>query len=420
LLVVGTVVGSGIFVVPGSVFANVGGSLGEAVLLWTVGGVLSLLGAITYAELGAMMPRAGGLYVFIRDSAGPLLAFLYGWVLFLVIGAGTVAALAVAAVAYLARVIPLTPVVSRIAPILIIVGLTAINMTSTSRSVGLSNLTTVLKLSLLTVLIGGIFWGIAHAARVSGSPAPAHHPSSLRTLGAAMLAVLWAYEGWQWVTFAAGEVRDPGRAIPRGLVIGTIVVLVVYVLANVAFALALGPTVSLSPSVAADAARTVLGAPAATVVAATIVISIVSSANGTVLTVPRVFLAMARDGVIFRALGHVHVRFRTPMLAVASVGLLATLYALLGTFDQLLRYVVFTEWLFYALGGIAVFIARRTHPYANRPFRVPGYPLTPAIFVLAAAVVVGTTIVTQPGLAAVGLGAVATGVPVFYVWRRAR
>jgi APA family basic amino acid/polyamine antiporter len=419
-LVVGTVIGSGIFIVPATVAFNLGGSLTLTLLLWAVGGALSFLGAMTYAELGTMMPRAGGLYVFIREAAGPLVAFLYGWVLFLVIAAGTMAALGVAAVAYVERAIPPIPYLATIGPTVMIAGLTAVNVFSTRQSIAFTNVTTLLKVLLIVAIVAALLEGeilVSHRApAVPASISPLSHLSAAG-VGTAMLAVLWAYEGWQWVTFTGGELRNPRRAIPLGLLGGSAVVVVIYLLANLAFLKALGPRALSSSSVAADAARMILGRTAETVVAATIVLSIVSSANGTILTVPRVLLAMARDGVFFRAMGRVHPRHQTPALAVLAVGAMATLYALTGTFDQLLRYVVFTEWLFYGIGGIAVFILRRKWPRVSRPFRVPGYPVTPALFVGTAAAVVLNTILTQPRLAAVGLGAVATGIPVFYAWR---
>jgi APA family basic amino acid/polyamine antiporter len=234
-----------------------------------------------------------------------------------------------------------------------------------------------------------------------------------------MIAVLWAYEGWQYITFSAGETVDPQRNFPRGLIIGTAALIALYVLANLAYVAALGPAaVAASDRVAAESVRTLLGPTAGKIIALTIVISIFSAANGLALTAPRAYYSMARDGVFFKKLAEVHPRFGTPAWAIIASTIWAMILTATGTFEQLFTYVVFAGWIFYALGALAVFTYRRTRPDTPRPFRVPGYPVTPILFVLSAGALVVNTIVTQPARAAVGLGVVLAGAPVYLLWRK--
>jgi APA family basic amino acid/polyamine antiporter len=234
-----------------------------------------------------------------------------------------------------------------------------------------------------------------------------------------MIGTLWAYEGWQYVTYSAGEAKDPQRTFHRGLVLGTAALIAIYLLACIGYLAALGPAgVAGTDRVAADAATALFGSAAGKVVALMILISIFSATNGIVLTVPRAFFAMARDGVFFRRLGEVHPRFGTPAFAIMACSVWSMLLAATGTFEQLLTYVVFIGWLFYGLGALSVFSYRRREPLASRPFRVPGYPVTPILFVISAAAIVINTVVAQPERAAVGLGVVLLGSPAYFIWRR--
>ncbi len=230
--------------------------------------------------------------------------------------------------------------------------------------------------------------------------------------------MLWAYEGWQYVTFSAGETIDPQRAFPLGIAIGTLVLIAIYCLANLGYVAALGAeTAARSDSIAATAATAALGSRAGKLIGVAVLVSMFSAANGLVLTAPRVFFAMARDGVFFRQLAAIHPRFGTPAIAVVATCAWAMLLAVSGTFEQLLTYVVFTGWIFYALGAATIFVFRRRHPEAPRPFRVPGYPLTPVLFVAASAAIVLNALFTQTVQAAIGIGVVLTGVPAYLVWR---
>ena len=417
LLVIGSVVGSGIFLVPGLVLKATGGYLGPMLLVWLVAGVLSLLGALTYGELAAMRPKAGGLYVYVRDAFGPLPAFLLGWTLFFVIATGAVATMCVAFASYLARVVPMPDWAQKPVALATIAVLAAINVRGTRGSTAVQNLSTVLKTAAIVVM------GLALLAMGSGLQGAAWWPAGpvpglWSGVGLSVVSVLWAYEGWQYVTFAAGEVRDPERTFPRGISLGTGAVVAVYLLANVGYAAALGPAgMSASEGIAADAVGAVAGTTMGRLVAIPILIAIFSCANALTFTSPRVYFAMAEDRVFFARLAEVHPRFGTPAFAIVAGAAWAMLLAATGTFQQLLTYVVFAGWIFYALGAASVFVFRRRDPDAPRPFRVPGYPWTPLAFVLASAAIVVNTVLTQPASAAVGIGAVLLGVPAYLVWR---
>ncbi|MEJ2215144.1 MAG: amino acid permease [Gemmatimonadota bacterium] len=419
LIVMGTVIGSGIFLVPGAVLRQTGGRVGTALLVWLLAGVLSLLGALTYGELGAMQPEVGGLYVYIRDTFGPLPAFLYGWTLFFVISSGSVATLAVAFAAYLQPFVALGPGARKLVAIAMVAVVAAVNVRGTGQSARVQGWSTGIKviallvMSALLLAVGRGFGG--------GVPLwPTHVTSSvLAGLGPAMVATLWAYEGWQYVTFSAGETRDPQRVFPRGIIAGTAGLIVVYLLANLGYVAALGSRgVAASDSVAAAAVQALFGSRAAQVVALIILIAMFSAANGLTLTATRVYYAMARDRLFFRRLAEVHPRFGTPAFAILLSSAWAMLLALTGTFDELLTYVVFTGWIFYALAALSIFGYRRSKPDAPRPFRVPGYPWTPILFVLSALGIVLNTLFVQPKQALAGIAVVLVGVPAFLMWRR--
>jgi basic amino acid/polyamine antiporter, APA family len=422
LIVIGTVIGSGIFLVPGSVLRQVDGHIGPMLLVWVAGGVLSLLGAFTYAELGAMDPTAGGLYVYLRRALGPLTAFLYGWTFFLVIGSGSAATLAVASTSYLQEFVPLNVVGQKLFAILLLAIVAVINVASTRGSANVQNWSTGIKVGALLVMsVVLVAAGQGFSGSADGMWPRAITPSLLSSMGLSMIGVLWAYEGWQYVTFSAGEAIDPQRTFPRAIIAGTVALIGIYVFANVGYLAALGPRgLAASDRVAAEAVQSIVGPGAAKLVAAAILVSIFSAINGITITAPRVYYAMAKDDLFFRQLANVHPRFGTPAFAVIAGTAWAMVLAATGTFEQLLTYVVFVGWIFYALGAACVFVLRRREPAAPRPFRVPGYPWTPLAFILAALALVANTIATQPGRAAVGIGVVLLGLPVYAAWRTVR
>lgn len=419
LLTIGSVIGSGIFLVPGAVLRQVDGFILPAMLVWLVGGLLSLLGALTYGELGAMKPAAGGLYVYIRDGFGRFPAFLFGWTLFFVISSGAVATLAVAFSAYLGEIVPLTPLLAKLIAVLMIAVVTLVNVLGTRASADLQNWTTATKVIGILLMSVVLLW-LGRGFQGSGPVLwPTEFSGSLASgFGLAMIGVLWAYEGWQFVTYSAGEVNNAKRNLPLGLVIGTAALIGIYLIANLGYLAAVGATgVANSDRLAATAVSTIVSPAAAKLVAIMILISIFSATNGIMLTSPRVYYAMARDRLFFQRLAEVHPRFRTPAFAVIAGAVWSAILAITGTFEQLLTYVVFIGWIFYALAAASIFVYRRTMPEAVRPYRVPGYPLTPLLFIAAAAALALNTMATQPVRAGIGLGIVLVGAPAYMIWR---
>ena len=420
LIVVGTVIGSGIFLVPGNVLNSARGDVGVALLIWALGGVLSLLGALSFGELGAMEPEAGGIYVYLRQAYGPLVAFLYGWAMFFVIGSGSIATLAVAfGTRYLPQLVNLGPVAGKTVAVVVIAAVAAVNVRGTRQGATVQNWSTAIKVGALllmsvALLARGHGWG--GEVRFLDTPL---NGTLLAGAGVGMIGVLWAYEGWQYVTFSAGEAVNPQRTFPRGIVLGTLLVVGIYLLANVSYVAALGAEgVGTSKRVAADALGRLFGTGWGSVITIPILISILGAANGLTLTTPRVFYAMARDGLFFGKLAEVHPRFGTPAVAVIAGSAWAMVLAVSGTFEQLYTYVVLSSWIFFVLGAAALFLYRRRRPDAPRPFRTPGYPVTPALFILAAVAVVVSTLAAKPTQGAIELAILATGVPAYFIWRR--
>jgi APA family basic amino acid/polyamine antiporter len=418
MLVIGGVIGSGIFLVPGAIQRRVGNSVGLAILVWVAGGFLSLVGALTYGELAAMKPQAGGLYVYIRDCFGRLPAFLYGWTLFLVIASGGIAALAVAFSAYLGQIIPLTPLMMNVTSVAIIAVITIVNIYGTRESSDLQNWTTYAKIIGILAMSGVLLW-LGHGFHGSGAllwPARVNG-STISNFGLAMIAALWSYEGWQFASFSAGEAAHPQRDFPRAFFYGTLSLTIIYVTAALSYVAALGPEAAgHSDTIAAAAMAVILGPMAAKFVALLIMISTFSSANSIQLTSPRVYYAMAGDGLFFRRMAEVHPRFRTPAFAIFTSGVWAAILACLGSFEQLFTYVIFTGWIFYGLAGASIFFYRSRMPGSELPYRVPGYPWTPAIFVLASAALVANAISSRPAGAIEGLGIVLAGLPAYLLW----
>ena len=418
LMIIGTVIGSGIFLVPGAVLRAVGNSVPLGLTVWLAGGILSLLGALTYGELSSMKPRAGGLYVYIRDCFGPFPAFLFGWTLFFVISSGSIATLAVAFGNYLGEFLQLSAWETKSVALLVILVITAVNVRGTRQSADLLNVTTAIKVTAILVVSAVLLWQGRNPIFGSGDQTD-HQSMGVSGFGLAMISVLWAYEGWQYVTYSAGETINPQRTFPLAFLIGSAALIAIYLFANLGYLAALGASgVAGSTRVAATALGAVVSHGAGKIVAIAILISMFSAANSIMLNAPRVYYAMARDGLFFHSLSQVHPRFGTPALAVGAAGIWSAVLAASGTFEQLLTYVVFIGWIFYALAAASIFIYRKRAPEAARPYRVPAYPWTPMVFILAAMALVGNTIATQPVRAAIGLGIVFLGAPAYAFWRR--
>ena len=426
LLFIGSVIGSGIFLTPGLILRQLNGSVGYSFLVWIVGGTLSLLGALTYAELAAANPEAGGLYCFIRDGFGRIPAFLYGWCLFLVIASGSVAALARAFTEHLAEIVPLSALGKTVLSVVMIAVVTAVNVWGTRKSSNLQNWTTLIKVGIIVILSAILLSLGRHYGDIRASFGSTQHGTALLSaFGLAMINVLWAYEGWQFGTYSAGEVVDPQKAFPRAFLLGSLVLAGLYLIAVFAYLVALGPAgATASNTIASTSVGVVLGRRAEIIVALTILISTFSAANSVILTAPRVFYAMANDNLFFKKLAEVHPRFQTPAYAIVALGVWSAVLACAGKFAELIGGVIFIGWIFYGLGAAAIFPLRRAGKGLAIPYRVPGYPWTPLLFVLAAAAIVGNAIyqaVLDPSKfanLAIAIALFVLGLPAYYFWRK--
>jgi basic amino acid/polyamine antiporter, APA family len=441
-LVAGSMIGSGIFIVSADIARQVGAP-GWLLVVWLIAGVMTVIGALSYGELAAMMPHAGGQYVYLREAYGPLVGFLYGWTLFLVIQAGTIAAVAVACAKFTATLVPVLDTAAHLGPfsvsvqqgvaIAVIALLTAANCSGLRTGKLVQNVFTATKVgSLLVLVVLGLAVGRNPAAvqanleQFWGSPTVGLIP----LIGAAMVGALFSADAWNNITFAAAEVRDPARTVPLSLAIGTSLVIVLYLAANVVYlaalplqgdpaaATALGRGIQFAASdrVATAAMQVMLGQAAAVIMALAIIISTFGCDNGLILSGARVYYAMARDGLFFRAAGFLNTR-GVPAAALVLQGLWASVLTLSGTYSDLLDYVIFAALLFYVLTVGAIFILRRSQPRAPRPYAAIGYPLVPAAYIVLAALIMIDLLIVKPRYTWPGLLIVASGVPVFSWWR---
>lgn len=418
-IVVGTMIGSGIFINP----ANVARELGSPPLMlavWALGGVLCFFGALAVAELGAMFTRAGGIYVYLREAYGPLPAFLFGWTLFLVIESGTVATLAVGfSSKYLPFFLALSAVEQRVVAVALIAALALVNVLGVRKSAGLMNFLTAIKFAALLAVCTLVFlFADGSVSHFAAAGAAAGGGAGLGSLGVALVAVLWAYKGFETGSYSAGEIRDPQRKLPLGLFIGTLSVLGLYLLANLAY-LYVFPAAKMaaSPRIAADVMAAVFGPGGAAAIALVILLSMTGTANGHIMTSSRVFYAMARDGLFFQAAGRVHRRYRTPHASIVLLCAWAAVLSLSGTFEQLYSYVIFGFWIFMGLTVTGVMVLRRKRPELPRPYRTWGYPVTPLLFVLSALFLTANSLVLDFRRSALGLALILLGVPVYFAWR---
>jgi len=429
LLVIGAVIGSGIFLVPGAILRQVDGSVGLAMLVWLVGGILSLMGGLTYGELSAMKPQAGGIYVYIRECFGPIPAFLYGWTLFFVIATGATATLSVAFSKYCGEIVALSATGGKVVSLGMIAVIAVVNVLGARRSADVQNVSTVVKAGAVVLISAALLIYGRNYSAATASLWPAKITAALLSqAGMAMIGALWAYEAWQFATFSAGEAIDPQRNYPRAFFGGILFLIALYIVANLAYIAALGPhDAAETDTIAATAVSGVLSPALAKLVALAIMVSTFSAANSIQLTAPRVYYAMARDGLFFRKLAEVHPRFRTPAFAVMVGALWSAVLALSGTFQKLFTYVIFSGWIFYGLAAACVFVYRKNEPEAERPYKVPGYPWTPLLFVMASAALVVNTIYStffakngtaSPLEAAVGIGVLVLGFPAYFIWRK--
>ena len=421
-VLVGSTIGSGIFRTPALIARRVSAPV-PMLGVWVLGGLLVLCGALTYAELAGMHPRSGGVYVYVREGFGRLPAFLMGWTELLVIRASALGAIATVFAEYLLRSLGMNPELPGNARAVHDLAAVAIVLTAAFNYVGVRwsalvlNLTTAAKYGALALLVVVAFaaghgdWG--HFAGL----VPATGTLDAGLFGLALVSVLWAYDGWADVSFVGGEVRDPRRNLPRALILGTAAVVAIYLLVNAAY-LYLMPlaAVAASPLVAADAAQILVGRLGVGLVAVVVMISTFGTLAGSMLTGPRIFFAMADDGLFFRGVARVHPRFRTPSVAIVLTAGMGVAYVLARTFEQLADTFVLALWPFYALAAAAVFVLRRRRPDADRPVRVWAYPLPPILFLLSAVLILGNALLTDPGGTALAFGVILTGLPAYAVW----
>jgi basic amino acid/polyamine antiporter, APA family len=413
MIAIGASIGSGIFLTLSSIAKELPSPL-WILGAWALGGAFTLAGALTFAELGALLPRAGGVNVFLAHGFGELVAFLHGWVSFLVITTGSIAALAVAFARYLAYLVPVLAPAQTSLALLVVAVVAVVNVVGVRPGALFVDAFTVVKLvALAGLVLVGILLG---TSKTTDFAAPLHDARG-SVLAAAMVGVLWSYGGWQHATFTGGEARSGDRDLPRALILGTGVVTVVYLLANLAYMFLLPPaSIAASEQAASDAVSVVLGRSGGALIALVIVLSVLGTASVYMMTGPRVYFAMAERGVLFRALAYVSPRYHTPVWAIAAQAVWAAVLVLFwGTFDRLIAYVVFTDWVFFGLTGACVFRLRRTMPNVERPHKVVGYPYTPLAFLAGCVWFVGNTVVTRPKEALAGLGLLGLGIPVYLV-----
>lgn len=417
MVVIGGIIGSGIFINPYLVARTLDTPL-MVLAAWTVGGAIALAGAFAYAELGQRLPQAGGQYVYLSKAWHPVVGFLYGWALLFMIETGAMAAVAISFAQYALRLAGQPGDLVTVVAIAAIVLLSAINYVGVTPGSRVLNLLVVLKVAALGVIILLAFWGPAAPGWLTASRASTPGVSTTLAFGAALIPILFAYGGWQNANYVAEEMKDPERHLPRSLIIGTAIVVLVYLAANVAYLRTLGLAgLAATETPAADAASRWLGDGGARFVAAAITISTFGFLDLAILAPTRVYYAMAHDGAFLPALARLHPRFQTPHLAIVLQSAWAIVLALTGKYGDLLNTVVFADWIFFGLTVAGLFLLRRSSG-APAGFRTPGYPWVPALFVAVAAAVVYSVVREAPMRAAAGAGLLLVGVPVFFLFKR--
>jgi len=435
-VVIGTVIGSGIFLVPSDMVKAVG-SPSVVFVVWIFGGVLSLFGALTYAELSAAMPKAGGEYVYLTAAYGPLLGFIQGWTNIVVGFSASIAAKAAALYTYFAIFFPrfhhvfftihlpigpnggpLEIQYGQLFGVSIVVLLTALNYVGVRVGGGVQVATTVLKITLIIGIIGaGLLSGQSTAANLQ-TTMPAV-PGGVAGFFAALVAALWAYDGWNNAGMLGADIARPGRNLPLVLILGTGTVVLIYLLTNVVyFSVLPAAHIGANQTVAADMMQRAVGPVGGAILTVAAIISIFASLNGSLLAGSRVPYAMARGGLFFKSMKFIHPRFETPASSLILLCVWSSILLLSGRFDQLYRMVIFTEWIFYALTAAGAIVLRRKYPDLQRPYKIWGYPLIPAVFVLVGIALLYSTLVTYPGDSVKGLILIAVALPFYFYWKK--
>ncbi|MGA7685480.1 MAG: amino acid permease [Terriglobales bacterium] len=437
LLLVSGIIGSSIFLTA----KDIAGPLPNTnlfFLVWILGGAISLCACVAFAELGSMFPDSGGQYIYLREAYGDLPAFLYGWMLFAVANGGTIAALSVASAAYMGNIIPAisqTHVIfsaigivftrAHLVGLILIVLLTYVNVVGLRWGALLQNVSTWTKFIAMALFVGlGFTIGKGHwsnfTAQAPGGLSLGLSPSQLiSALGVGLIAVFWAYDGWVYVTWVAGEIKDPRRNVPRAMVLGVLMVGAIYLAMNMTYVYAMPLSEVAKHETIAHTAAAVLFSPrAAFWLSAMIAISCFSAAATCTLSGARVYLAMAQDGVFFRRMAIIHPKWRTPAFSLIGQGIWGAVLTLSGHYDDLYTFAIFGMVLSYTLTVVALFVLRRTKPDIPRSYRCTGYPWLPAIYVLVGGAWTLNTIITRPIQSLTGMGIILLGVPGYLYWKR--
>ncbi|MEP6602332.1 MAG: amino acid permease [Spartobacteria bacterium] len=423
LLVIGGIIGTGVFFNTSNVAQTVH-TPGLILLVWVIGGIIALIGALSFAELSAMMPKVGGNYVFLREGFHPLIGFLYGWTMLLLIVTSACAAVAMKFAETLLALLPHSPPASPLAIKIIglsaIWALTLVNYFGVKPGTIVQNIFTSGKLIALSILIG-LGLALPRVSHLSLQPfaSGGYEGNIITAIGAALAPVLFAYGGWQNSTYTAGEVKNPQRTLPRALIIGILVVITIYLAASVVYLHVLDvDLVRQSGTLATDVAQQLIGNAGARFVSAAIVISTFGFLDMTILTAPRVFFAMARDGYLIGPAAYLHPKYKSPVVVLIVLAALTSVYLLAGSYGALLSYATFGDWIFFGLAVMTVFTLRRKFPKLPRPYKVWGYPITPALFVIVAFTFVAINFCSNQPQSSYGLGLILLGVPAFFLFRR--
>ncbi|HTA31167.1 MAG TPA: amino acid permease [Candidatus Cybelea sp.] len=425
-LVVGTMIGTGVFLKTARMAQAVGTPL-LVLLAWVAAGLLSLAGALSYAELGAMLPKAGGEYVYLRAAYGDMPAFFFGWMRLVIGSSGSIASFGAAFATFLSALVPMSSAGMKATSVTVILFFSAVNCLRVTIGGRVQSVLTLGKVLAIASIAGGVFF-FAPSASWQHLQVPPGVPAwcGLPAFGAAMLSALWAFDGWNDMPMAAGEVRDPGRNVPRALILGMAIVLLVYGLVNLAYCYALpmseianasSPSHDTALPVAAKAAQTFLPHFGAQWVALATMLSTIGALNGCILASARIPFAMARDGLFFASFARLGERSAVPVVSILAQGVWAALLVIMAKFDQLTDCVVFAGMIFYASTTAAVFVLRKKQPNLPRPYKTLGYPVVPLLFIAVAIWLLINTLRTSPLESAVGLGLIALGLPV-YLWQR--
>ena len=432
MMVIGIVIGSGIFMTTG-LMADVLPSASLILIVWILGGMQMIAGALTFAELGAAMPKAGGQYVYLREAYGPLSAFLFGWVAFSAYVTGTNAALAVAIAEHLGSFYPNLSTHSNLVNIgnfglslgqlvalSLLAVLSVINYLGIVFGKWVQNIFTVLKIgSILLFALAGIFISTGNQINFSFNPTGMDFGSIIIGIGIALVAVNWTVGGWEYVTFTAGEIKNPKRNLPLALFIGTLVILVLYLLINITYLKAL-PMNALAGEIKVGeaTAKALYGQGIAGLFTIVVIISMFGALNGNILVGARVTYAMAKDNLFFPSAAKVHPKNHTPGNAIIIQGVWSSILALSGTFEELITLVVFVNFMMWIAAASTVFVLRKKQPDLDRPYKVWGYPYVPAFFILFSTAIMINTFFTAPAQSFLGLGLTLLGVPVYLFWRK--